>query len=423
LTAPLQFFSLASSPFFSPLLNATAAAAVNPLNSLSINELQANDSLAQLLSNIVKQSQNVVNTAGPLLDLLFPATPTSANPVFQERLATSDNTTVAFATAPSGGASIGANTLTVSKLAVAQTNLGPAVPSGAATGAAAGNDTFNVLINGKTTPITVSIAGGDTNQSAMTKLSTAINQANIGLQSTVINSGGMSQVQIQSTNTGVVNGFTMFDVTGNLIANTGANTIETAPVDAAFTFNGLSMTSPTNSLSLSDGNVNLTLVGTSANPVTLSIKPNATDITNATLNFADAYNNLQSLLTTNLRFLPQIADLSSRSLIGPSLSSALTQIGISVGPTGALNFSPATITGAVTNNLTGLRNTLGGINGLASVAEKAASAAVQFPPSIFSASAGTDNTPQNLDILFLLNSSGILKPFILQKGIVVNTFT
>ncbi len=421
--APLQFQSLAASPFLSPLLNATFAASANPLNQLTTEDLTANNALSILLSNLTGQSQTLFNAAQPLLDILSPTnTQGGSSPVFQERVATSDKTTIAFANVFTGKP-IGLHSLTVSQLAVAQENLGPALPNGSPSNITVGNDTFNVLQNGKTTPITVTIAGGDNNQTAINKVVNAVNQANLGLNAQEVTSGGSSQIQINATSTGTANGFTLIDRVGNAIFQTGANNTQIQAKDAVFTVDGNPTVSSTNTVGVDNGAFSLTLTGTSPNPASISINPNSQDIATAASNFLNAFNDLQSMLSSNLSFLPQVQGLTTRSIIGPQLESQLTSIGISVGAGGTLNFNQSTLTQALTSNFSGVQSALGGITGLAAQASKAAENMLQFPPSLFNISVGSTNTAPNLQILFLLNNSGILQPFISQKGVLVNTFT
>lgn len=418
-----QLQPLTVSPFLSPVLNAALAAAANPLASLSVEELRGNNALSSLLSRLVRQSQAVFEAAQPLLDILFPSNgPPGATPVFKRRLTDSTNTAVAFATL-FANASIGSVTLNVSRLARAQTNLGPALTSSAPTSVTPGNNTFNILSSGKTTPVTVTVSGSDTNQTVITKLTDAINQANVGLLASATNSGSTSQIRIASSSTGTQNGFTLIDVTGNLITKTGAGTIQTQPQDAAFTINGLSQTSPSNEINLDNGNLVLTLMGISSRPATISVKPGEQELLTQTTSLVNAYNDLQELVSENLTFLPQVQNVSTRALIGPELEKNLKPIGITVQGGGTLNLSPGTFLAEVRGNFSQVQKALGGPSGFAEQAGRAARQVIDFPPSLFGLSAGSATQPDTLQILFLLNSSGILQPFILQKGLFVNTFS
>ena len=124
--------------------------------------------------------------------------------------------------------SIGKTTVKVDQTAAGQMNQGTIMNANAAYGSA-GTNKFSITVGGKTTELNVKVAAGDTNSAVLQKMADAINSAGLGIKATVETDtkNNTSTLKLEATGTGNSdkNKFTVSDMTGNLVAQTGVGAV------------------------------------------------------------------------------------------------------------------------------------------------------------------------------------------------------
>jgi flagellar hook-associated protein 2 len=156
------------------------------------------------------------------------------------------------------------------------------------------------------TNTTISYSGGNLNG-----LAQAINNANAGVQATVIEVGTDYQLSLQSDQYGSVS-MQLNDGNQNLLAASGA-----AGQAVQYTINGQAVTSGSRTVTVAQG---LTLNLTGTNPdtaATITVAPDSTDIGNALSSFVSSYNAAITELGTN-------RGQGTGALVGQSIVYALT---------------------------------------------------------------------------------------------------
>ena len=323
----------------------------------------------------------------------FQTSVTALNSVsrFQARTVTSSDQGVATATATSI-ATIGSFSLNVSQLAQAQAlvaagqaSASAAIGSGASTtisfqfGTITGGSLTNGVYTGATFTQDGSQSSGTVTISAennsLTGIKDAINGANIGVTASIVGDGSATpyRLVLQSSATGA-NRSMKISVTGeaaiaNLLSYDPAATQNMkqtlAAQDAAFTVNGLALTSRTNTVSTALQGVNLTLakVGTS----NLAVARDTNSVQTAVAAFVKAYNDVDATLDQlasfnaetrragplNGDFAVRSIQSQLRSVLGDSLGSGLSianlsQLGISFQRDGSLALDTAKLQTALT---------------------------------------------------------------------------
>lgn len=176
-------------------------------------------------------------------------------------------------------------------------------------------------VSGKYTGATFTSSGSgiktvtiDATNNSLRGIRDAINTANIGITATIINDGGTSpyRLALTSGNSGQSNSIKI-SVTGDaalaaLLAHDPAglpaaqNFTETAAAqNAAFTVDGVAISKTSNTVSDVIGGVTLSLLKTTASPVTVDVALDSATVKSAVEKFAKSYNDLNKTL----------ADLSS----------------------------------------------------------------------------------------------------------------
>ena len=151
------------------------------------------------------------------------------------------------------------------------------------------NGTFTVNVGGQVHDITV-----DATNNTLEGLQKTINNGDYGITASVINNGGNYQMMFSSKNSGAsgefsVSGITEFDSSGL------TTTVEAQ--DAIMNFNGISISSSTNTFEGVVEGVSINL--NSAKPGqtnTINVSQDATKVTDTIKNFVDVYNQLDTIL-------------------------------------------------------------------------------------------------------------------------------
>ena len=216
---------------------------------------------------------------------------------FQEKSASSNLSQKVSITATEAAANNAYN-IEIANIAVAQT-LASAGGIFTSTDAAVGLGTLSINDGSQTASITI-----DASNNSLSGLRDAINASDANVNASIINDGAGYRLVLQATKTGLANAITVTatsDSDGNLTdANNlsrfvSSNLTETiAAADAAFSINGLDITSSLNTVDNAIEGVTLTLkAATDVGEVALvSINDNTAGIVGAINTFKDGYNEL-----------------------------------------------------------------------------------------------------------------------------------
>ena len=205
--------------------------------------------------------------------------------LFQSYTATSSDTSVATAQA-SSSAIPGTYNVTVSSLATAGVIASQGVASTSTAVASSGSTgTFDITVNGKTTDVALNSTTGYT----LADLAQTINNSNAGVTASIINNGASSdpyQLVITSNNTG-----TNYapSVTDNLTGGTALTfTTTQSAANATLNYEGISITSQSNTVKNVIPGVTLSLASTGSTTITVGLDTNTID--NAVKSFISTYN-------------------------------------------------------------------------------------------------------------------------------------
>jgi flagellar hook-associated protein 2 len=355
-----------------------------------------------LLQNQEKSYQTKLSAYGQLTSGLsaFQASVASLTnqSTFQSLTATPSDSTVLTASAATnastGNYSVNVTALAQSQSLVAtgQATTTAAIGSGTSTtltfsfGTISGTTTNGVYGSGTTftqDPTqgtkTVTI---DSSNNSLQGIMDAINAANIGVTASIVNDGSSTPYRLELTSSSGAKHSMEIAVSGdstlqsllgyNPTSTSGQNMTQTvAGQDAAFTVNGLSVTSQSNTDSSAIPGVTLNLIKTGSS--NLSITNNAASVQSSVQSFVSAYNTLHGVTnsltaydSTTQTGGPLVGDYTAMSvetkLSGilvsavPGLSSGaaittLGQLGISLNKDGTLSLDNTKLQSAVSSNL------------------------------------------------------------------------
>lgn len=139
----------------------------------------------------------------------------------------------------------------------------------------------------------------------------AINNANLGIRATVVDTGSGYRLLLQSEKTGEDNGFTVevsnptngLDQFNFNATSVGAGLLHTTEAsDAEFTVNGLNITREDNLVAGVIAGVTLNLKQTTSGPVTLSVAKDTDAVADKVKSFVDAYNGLKTKINELTKF-------------------------------------------------------------------------------------------------------------------------
>lgn len=166
---------------------------------------------------------------------------------------------------------------------------------------------------GATAAVDIVVSATDT----LAQVRDKINAAGAGVKATILTDGSGARLMLQSAATGMANAFrtTVTDDDGNPADSLGLSALAFDPsagaavmtqaeaaADASATFNGLPITSASNTLAdLVDG-VTLTLSKVTTAPVTIDVKQDNEALKKDVQAFADAYNALAKLIAGQVKY-------------------------------------------------------------------------------------------------------------------------
>ena len=218
--------------------------------------------------------------------------------------------TVASVTAASAGSQN--HVLKVSQLASAQSVASRIFAGGSST---IGDGTLTIALGrwageppvftaGAAAPVSVSVSAADT----LTSIRDKINAANAGVSASLVNDAAGTRLVIRSRSTGENQAFqisspdaALADLTYDPASGAGMTQAQAAS-NAQFNWDGLDLTSESNTLTgLSDG-MNVTLLKTTASAVNVGTANDTTSVKKAITDFVDSYNKLINLMRDQTKY-------------------------------------------------------------------------------------------------------------------------
>lgn len=319
------------------------------------------------LSNLASAVQGFTGPNGALTAVTATSSETAIVNATAQTGAIPSNYTVVV----SGLASTG--TLYTDSVANANTSI---LPAGQTSGE------LNVQIggsNGTTANITITAGSNDTLSTLAASINSQSATNNWGITASVVTDADGAHLAIYSQATGSAGAL-------SIAAGTGSNTTSLVfepPVggtNAEITINGIPYASTTNTVTGAIPNVTLNLVSAdSATPVTVTVGPDTTAITNSIDNFVTEYNTVVGDINTqftvnattnqegplgsdtDLRVLQSSLanDITYATADSTSVSSGFTNLaalGITMNDDGTLTVDNGTLTSALTSNLAAVEN-------------------------------------------------------------------
>ena len=353
------------------------------VESLPLNALQSKATTLQTDLSTFGQVQSLAaslqDAAKALVD------PTSFN---QTVTSSSDASSASAAT--TSGAVPGSYSISVSALSAGQSIVSPtgqytdatsAVGTGSVTiQLGSWNDDRTAFTAGAASAITIPI-GATSN--TLAGVAAAINAANAGVSATVVTDATGARLALQSTASGVANGFrvTTADSDGTNTDGAGLSRLAYDPANGASqmtlaqsaantkaTINGIPVTSAGNTLSGVIGGITFSVGKTTTQPVTINVTPDTSTIKTNVTSFVSAFNALNSFLATETKYdastgiaaplqgdstavsiQNQMHALVSHTSGASSAFSTLSSLGIQLQADGSLQLSGPAFTSALSN--------------------------------------------------------------------------
>lgn len=358
------------------------------------------------LNTQISSYQTKISTFGTISGLVssFQTAVQGLNASLQNYSATASDSSV-FSASAASTASAGTYSLSVSKLAQAQ-NLVAAGQASDSSAISSTASTVTFTVGGTSTD--VQIAAGATLQD----IRTAINAANLGVTATIVNDGSgtpyrlaltanatgasnaISSITVQAGGDTSINSLLAYNPTANPPASV-TMTQSVAAQDAAFTLNGIAITSASNTVGNAIQGVTITLKNTTATPATLTVARDTGAINTAASGFVDAYNALTSQLRSRSAYgsatsaapalagdgtvrlmLDQLRGIFTTPASGGTLT-YLSQVGITSRTDGSLTLDSSKLNSAMASNFSDVSNLFSSASGFATRLDAWATSVVQ----------------------------------------------
>jgi flagellar hook-associated protein 2 len=286
---------------------------------------------------------------------------TDAEGVMAEMEGSSSNTDVLNLTSTGAGAVAGSHTITATQLAQTSSYVSTAITNA--------SDTLAGTLTIGTTTFNVDSADNDT---TLASLSAAINSADIGVTASVLTDSSGSRLSLVSGTSGAAGQLTVTASLADASSGNSSITFQTGEIgqDAKLTVDGVSITSPSNTVTNAIPGVTFQLLSASSTnpvPVQVQITNDTTDIGTAMSSFVTAYNAVVTDINTQegndssgnpepLYGNPTMSQLQS-ALSGALFTGAasgtisnITQLGLTVNDDGTLTLDGNTFNSVLNSN-------------------------------------------------------------------------
>jgi flagellar hook-associated protein 2 len=277
--------------------------------------------------------------------------------LFNQRAATVDAPTALRATAKAG-ATQRSYTVAVTQSAKAQQIQSDRLANSATT-VAPGSFRFSLSVAGKTTPVDVTTAAGDTNATVLAKVSAAISTSGAGIKAEVVagDTTGTSRLQLTSGATGTDATIAVGDTNGTLAAQLGLRTDTTATAggggisrqaqNAVYSIDGgPTVTSQSNDVSVDQGRVAISLTGPTTGSAKVTVGADAGAVSKAVGDFVSTYNDVQGYAKSVGNKLPNRVALSLQGFVAAN-ASHLEAVGVSRQADGSLRLDSSALNAAM----------------------------------------------------------------------------
>ncbi|MCU6790708.1 hypothetical protein OB236_01090 [Paenibacillus sp. WQ 127069] len=278
------------------------------------------------------------------------------------------------------GAQIGSYIIQSDQIAKAQLNDGIVLQRTSPTLMTAGSNQMKLVTENQTTSFSIYILSTDTNQQALQKIRSAINSTKSDLQASIAwdDLKDTVQLKINSLHTGAAHAFSIMDIYGNASTISGIANVTQQAEDAVYRINSdTPVVSASNQIVWDQGNVSITLLAASEEPVQINIYPDLIGIKRQVQALVDRYNSLHLLLTQSGGLLTSEA---SESVMGKLTSLPLEMIGIQLNADGSLKVDLSVLEQQAISRFDLLEFSLRGFGGLAAALNVAAKTLLD-PPS------------------------------------------
>ncbi|MGE5473238.1 MAG: flagellar filament capping protein FliD [Ignavibacteriales bacterium] len=284
---------------------------------------------------------------------------------FNSRTFSSDNTSI------TGSAKQGAKTQTynisVSQVAKSQVNKGLALDSNSETSLSEGLNSIKISSEDKDSIVSFNIKEGQTNKEALSTMADAINKSDSGVTAKVINDEKTqtSYLEITGKETGEKNTFSVSDVSGGVLSNTGIDKIATEAQDAVYKIGEKEYISSSNNISLDNGKINVTLKGVTEEDAEIKIEEDSKAVVNGIDSFVKSFNETLDTSMSSDSILSQKLGSELKSIVS-SKQGSLLSIGINVENDGSLKIDEEKLSKAMKDDPDKVKRVIGGIDGIAS---------------------------------------------------------
>ncbi|MBF0529223.1 MAG: hypothetical protein HQK55_08130 [Deltaproteobacteria bacterium] len=202
---------------------------------------------------------------------------------------------------------------------------------------------------------------GENNNVVLNRMAQAINDAKSSVTASVTNGSAGIRLRLEGQ-TGTVNDFSLTDGSGTPVAAIGlSNTVQSAQ-NAIFTMNNADYNQPNNGVVLQNGRLLASVTGPGA--TTISVGPDTSSMLDSINKLVDSSNEFSSYLAAN-QYLNENLNQEWSGILS-NAASKLADYGLILGPNNQLSLNSRTMTQALNNNLAGVREALGGYQGLVS---------------------------------------------------------
>jgi len=241
-----------------------------------------------------------------------------ATSIFGQKAITSSDETIATATVDSSAVA-SAHTIFVSQMAKADqvvSNQYTLTGTDISQALGAGTYTFDVTVNGTTTPVSVTIAAGEDNQTVLNNIITAVNNtANVGIKASLVNDTETTgRLIFTSENTGGDYEMTLADSSGTLLSTIGMNdsvamsgtsggyVYQSSELSSIIQIDGITITRNSNTIENALPGVTITLKkqqATGDTPITLNVTNDVEGIKAKIQDFITKYNEVLDFIKSN----------------------------------------------------------------------------------------------------------------------------
>ncbi len=329
---------------------------------------------------------------------------TGTSSIFRSKTVSSSDETILTAIA-SGSATEGSHTVFVTQLARAHSVVSNRYDQDATTlsSSNSGTKTFSITVGDDTYDVSVTISSGDTNETVLTKIATAINDATDGavVASCVLDTPTTCKLSITSGSTGTAGKMTFTDTDGLLgilgVTNASQATdtvggyiyadLGNNELDAKLTVDGINVVSSSNVVENVIEGMTLTLLAeqeTGDSPITLTTSIDVEGIKSEIEDFLSAYNDAfnylvaktsvdgttyeRGILSGDYPYITLRTNMRQvmNAFVSSSSYSALSQIGISSTRSGSFSVSDSdTLEEAISQDPEALEELFAGTDGIA----------------------------------------------------------